>query len=157
MKYAHLEEKTNKILGWYDDEIHQNIPTPNIGITDETWQEAININANCYSRNKFITKDFRTQKETDNQEAAELVSKNKISKQLELSSIKVTTTNGNIFDGNELARNNMMSAILSADTVQITEAEWKLADNTIKTISLDELKEALALAIQEVGNIVRKY
>ena len=28
MKYAHLEENTNKLLGWYDDSIHKTIPTP---------------------------------------------------------------------------------------------------------------------------------
>lgn len=60
MKYAHLEKDTNKILGWYDSEIHSIIPTPNIEVTDEQWQEAININANCYEDGKFIVKDFRT-------------------------------------------------------------------------------------------------
>ena len=53
MKYAHLENNTNKILGWYDDSIHSEIPTPNIEVTDEVWQEAININANAYENGKF--------------------------------------------------------------------------------------------------------
>ena len=60
MKYAHLEEKTNKILGWYDSDIHSGIPTPNIEVTDDVWQKAINTNANCYENKKFIAKDFRT-------------------------------------------------------------------------------------------------
>lgn len=60
MKYAHLEQDTNKILGWYSDEIHSEIPTPNIEVTDEVWQEALNINANCYENGEFIFKDFRT-------------------------------------------------------------------------------------------------
>ena len=68
MKYAHLEENTNKLLGWYDDSIHQEIPTPNIEVTEEVWQEAININANCYEDGKFIVKDFRTNKEIAEQE-----------------------------------------------------------------------------------------
>lgn len=63
MKYAHLEKNTNKLLGWYDDNIHSEIPTPNIKVTDESWQESININANCYEDGKFIIKDFRTDKE----------------------------------------------------------------------------------------------
>ena len=63
MKYAHIDEKTDKILGWYDDNIHSKIPTPNIKVTEEVWQEAININANCYEDGKFIIKDFRTDKE----------------------------------------------------------------------------------------------
>ena len=63
MKYSHLEENTNKLLGWYDNEIHLEIPTPNIEVTDEVWQEALNINANCYENGKFIVKDFRTDEE----------------------------------------------------------------------------------------------
>ena len=67
MKYAHLENNTNKILGWYSDDIHSNIPTPNIEVTDEVWQEALNINANCYENGKFIVKDFRTDYEIEQQ------------------------------------------------------------------------------------------
>ena len=64
MKYAHINEN-NKILGWYSDDIHSNIPTPNIEVTEEVWQEAININANCYEDGKFIVKDFRTPEEIE--------------------------------------------------------------------------------------------
>jgi len=63
MKYAHLEKDINKLLGWYDDNIHLEIPTPNIKVKDEVWQEALNINANCYENGKFIVKDFRTDEE----------------------------------------------------------------------------------------------
>ena len=69
MKYVHLEN--NKILGWYSDDIHDVIPTPNIEVTDEVWQEAININANCYEDEKFIIKDFRTEDEILKQEQAQ--------------------------------------------------------------------------------------
>ena len=63
MKYAHLEN--NKILGWYSDDIHDAIPTPNIEVSKEVWQEALNINANCYEDGKFIVKDFRTDTEIE--------------------------------------------------------------------------------------------
>ena len=81
----------------------------------------------------------------------------KAEKELRLNQIVVTTTNGNTFDGNETARNNMISAIVSAELINKTEEYWKLADNRLKLIALDELKEALALSIQEVGNIVKDY
>ena len=68
MKYAHIENKTNKLLGWYSDEIHSKIPTPNIEVVEKVWQEAININANCYENGKFIVKDFRTAEEIRKQE-----------------------------------------------------------------------------------------
>ena len=50
MKYAHINEN-NQLLGWYDSEIHQSIPTPNIQVTDEQWQEAINNNYNKINDN----------------------------------------------------------------------------------------------------------
>lgn len=78
----------------------------------------------------------------------------KQAKQLSLSTITVTTSNDNTFDGNETARINMASAIAVADIAGITEKEWKLADNSIKVITLNELKEALLLSIQKVGEIV---
>ena len=81
----------------------------------------------------------------------------KAEKALRLSQLVITTTNGNVFDGNETARNNMLSAIVSAELINKTEEYWKLADNSLKLISIDELKEALALSIQEVGNIVKDY
>ena len=81
----------------------------------------------------------------------------KTEKNLRLSQMVVTTSTGNEFDGNETARNNMLSAIMSAELLNKTEEYWKLADNSTKLISLDELKEALALSIQEVGNIVKDY
>jgi hypothetical protein len=72
----------------------------------------------------------------------------------QLSTLVVTTSQGNIFDGNETARLNMVSAIQSAELLGQISSNWKLADNTVKKISLNELKEALALSIQKVGEIV---
>ena len=46
MKYAHYDEKEKTLLGYYDDEIHDTIPTPNIEISDEDWLRALNENAN---------------------------------------------------------------------------------------------------------------
>lgn len=77
MKYVHLEKNTNKILGWYSDDIHDIIPTPNIEVSDEVWQDAININANCYEKGKFIVKDFRTEEEIQEQELAQQIAKAK--------------------------------------------------------------------------------
>lgn len=65
MKFAHLEAGTNKLLGWYDSEIHTDIPIPNIKVSEKVWQAAIDITANCYENKKFIHKDFRTSTEID--------------------------------------------------------------------------------------------
>jgi hypothetical protein len=66
MKYAHIID--TKVQGWYDDSIHSEVPVPNIEVTEKVWQEAININANCYEDGKFIVKDFRTEEEIQEQE-----------------------------------------------------------------------------------------
>ena len=58
------------------------------------------------------------------------------------------------FDGNETARLNMISAIQASELLGQTESLWKLADNTVQTVTTAEIKQALALAIQEVGRIV---
>ena len=62
MKYAQLEKETNKILGWYSDNVHKAIPLGSIVVEDEDWMKAIDINANYYNKNTktFIVKDFRT-------------------------------------------------------------------------------------------------
>ena len=75
MKYANIENGTNKLLGWYDKEIHLEIPTPNIEVTDEVWQEALNINANCYENGEFIVKDFRTDEEIEKQRIQQIESR----------------------------------------------------------------------------------
>lgn len=68
MKYAHLEN--NRILGYYDKEINPTIPKGCLEITENQWQEALSINANCYEDGKFIVKDFRTPEEIQEQEHA---------------------------------------------------------------------------------------
>ena len=75
MKYANIENGTNKLLGWYDKEIHLEIPTPNIEVTDEVWQEALRINANCYENGEFIVKDFTTDEQREQQRIQQIESK----------------------------------------------------------------------------------
>mgnify|MGYP003586195045 FL=1 len=66
----------------------------------------------------------------------------------------VVDVDGKLFDGNETARLNIMSAIQASELIRLNETGWKLADNTVVLVNLDELKMALALSIQEVGRIV---
>ena len=66
----------------------------------------------------------------------------------------VVDVDGKLFDGNETARLNIMSAIQASELFRLTETGWKLADNTAVLVTLGELKMALALSMQEVGRIV---
>lgn len=45
MKYANYDKKTNEILGYYDSEIHENIPAPNVEMSDEQWVKALEMGA----------------------------------------------------------------------------------------------------------------
>lgn len=68
MKYAHID-KNGQLLGWYDEDIHASIPTPNIEVSDEEWQNAINNNHNKVNTDGTTELyDFRTQDEVKNQE-----------------------------------------------------------------------------------------
>ena len=77
----------------------------------------------------------------------------KSAKKIALDNI-VVDVDGKLFDGNETARLNIMSAIQASELVGLNETGWKLADNTAVLVNLNELKMALALSIQEVGRIV---
>ena len=57
-KFAHLDGE--KVLGWFSEDVHDTIPTPNIEVTDEVWRKAIQDNANAYVGDTFVYKDFRT-------------------------------------------------------------------------------------------------
>ena len=82
--------------------------------------------------------------------AAESAKQVKVNK---VSWIKVTTTLGKTFDGDEKSQDRMTRAINIAAIAAQTETQWKLADNTIVEVTVEELKEALALAGQEMSRI----
>ena len=68
--------------------------------------------------------------------------------------IIVVEVNGKVFDGDEKSRVNMLSALQAAQVTGMESAHWKLADNTVAEVTVDELKEALTKSIQAVGNII---
>ena len=70
MKYVNYDEKEKTILGYYDDEIHNDIPEPNIEISDEDWLRALNENANSVdTKNKKLV---RIEVEQEKDEKAEI-------------------------------------------------------------------------------------
>lgn len=150
MKYANYNEGTRRIIGWYDDEIHAEIPKPNIGITDSVWQNAINSNHNKINEDgTTCLADFKTESETI--EANKQTTKQAIAQQL--ATLTVTTSNGNVFDATSQARQDMADAILASTTLVRTTTTWRMADNSDIVITIDELKEAHALAILEYAKI----
>lgn len=149
MKYAHINEN-GQLLGWYDKEIHTSIPTPNIEVSDEQWQIAMDNEHNKVNKDgltEFF--DFRTEAEKDHQ----LLEQQKAEIARQLSVLTVTSSKGNIFDADSQARQDMADAILASSTLGVTETVWRMTDNSEVLITLDELKEAHALAIQEYARI----
>lgn len=71
-----------------------------------------------------------------------------------LDSITVTTTSGKVFDGRDKDQIRMLSAIQASTLLGLTSSQWKLANNVVVPVTLDELREAHALAIQAVGSII---
>ena len=127
--------------GIYPTNAYKKFPQDAVDIPDDLYLkfQSGEISGITLSNNIFVATEFKPSTP---------------SKESLLSSITVTTQSGNTFDGNETARNNMLSAIMAADIIGQTESQWKLADNTVETITLTELKEALTLSIQRVGEIV---
>ena len=98
----------------------------------------------------LVIQESLYQEEVEGKQAQEI----KQAKDNALATLTVTTANGNTFDADNVARQDMLSAIEASNTFGLTEKEWKLADNTWKIISLAELKEASALAIQAKGVVL---
>lgn len=65
MKIAHYDKTTKQLLAWYDKDINSLIPTPNIEVSDEVWQDAVNNHRNFVDveAKTLSTMDFRTIKE----------------------------------------------------------------------------------------------
>jgi hypothetical protein len=61
MYYGHYNEK-GEYLGFYSDDIHQEIPEPNLELTEKEWQQAIN---GSYKVIKGVHKKFRRAGATD--------------------------------------------------------------------------------------------
>ena len=58
--YAHIDHN-NRLLGYYTDDIHDTIPTPNVELTYDQWQSCLDINANKISDEGVgEVVDFRT-------------------------------------------------------------------------------------------------
>ena len=70
----------------------------------------------------------------------------KASRAAAVEAIKVTTTAGNTFDGDETSQGRMARAIIALGTTPGGTVNWVLADNSVINATAAELTEALALA-----------
>jgi len=59
MKIAHVDNN-GQILGWYDQEIHTDIPEPNVEVSEEVWQNAIDSSHNTIIGGVTSQVDYRS-------------------------------------------------------------------------------------------------
>jgi hypothetical protein len=63
MKYAHIDSN-GRILGWYDKDIHETIPTPNIEVTEDAYLEIRKSKHNTIASDGVTSLvDYRTEEE----------------------------------------------------------------------------------------------
>lgn len=77
---------------------------------------------------------------------AEVRQKAKEARTLAVSQIKVTTSAGHTFDGDEISQGRMARAIVALSTGMATTVNWVLSDNSVIQATPAELVEALARA-----------
>lgn len=75
-----------------------------------------------------------------------------------LARLTVTTASGKVFYADTESRIDLQTAISSAETTGATSTMWKLAEEfngtRIVEVTLDEIKEASAKALEEKGKLV---
>jgi len=82
----------------------------------------------------------------------------KYDRQEETNAILVTTATGNVFQGNEVSQSRM-GRVLAVYREELPDAtvEWILADNSVATVTLAELDEALRLAVDAQNAIWQDF
>ena len=80
MKYAHIDPN-NFILGWYDSELHDNIPVPNIEVSESVWNTAINNGCNHLTNNgvaSYVDPRTSLEREADARAERDVTLKNEV-------------------------------------------------------------------------------
>lgn len=82
----------------------------------------------------------------------------KAERQEQTKAILVTTSQGNVFQGDEVSQGRM-THVLAAYAEELPDAtvEWILADNSVATVTLAELDEALRLSVDAQNAIWMDY
>lgn len=151
MKYANYDKKTNEILGYYDSEIHKNIPTPNIKISDEQWAKAVSDGATHVNPE---TKTFSTKIEEPPIEQL------REAKTAELAawthsmgdSCKIDLKNFGVINGGYRYLLNVEAMIDTFDSLEVRA--FRMYDNSMKKIGgqedLKHIKKAIQLGGQKL-------
>lgn len=77
----------------------------------------------------------------------------KTQRELNVAAIKVTTSTGKTFDGDEISQTRMARAIIGLQAAGIPSLIWVLADNTSAEVTVAEFVEAMILAGQAQASL----
>lgn len=94
------------------------------------------------------------------QAAADLRARNelKTERQAQTKAIRVTTVMGNVFQGDEVSQSRMANVLAAyAEELPDGTVDWILADNTVATVTMAELEEALRLSVDAQNAIWQNF
>jgi len=151
--YAHYNQTTNMIEGWYNDEVHEIIPTPNVEISFDNWQTAITQHHNKIDLS--TGNSFFEYQEPILTTAERLLKERKefTNERHKLVSEIIVQVNDKEFNGDEESQTRMARAILAADIVNRDTVNWTLANNESIEVTLEELKMALVKSLEEMADL----
>lgn len=89
---------------------------------------------------------------TEEELAARELEKAKRLRAAQVAAIKVEV-DGMTFDGDETAQSRMARAITAAETAGLDTTEWVLADNTVATVTKEQLQQALTKAMLAMSEL----
>lgn len=146
-----------------DEEYNSRIANIENPTDDDMIRKLINITPEItfdeWCNNEKINQQFTPKDNYDadidnwllNSEDYKSYKKQKVNSEIEKSTVTIST--GKTFDANTQAISNMMAGILASETLNETQSVWRLADNSEPIITIDELREAHALAIKKYATI----
>jgi len=68
----------------------------------------------------------------------------------------IVAVDGHKLQANRKARSYMIDAIQGAQVIGANTVDWVLANNTIQTLTIDQLRHAITLGIQAEGQIIMR-
>jgi hypothetical protein len=155
--YAHYDEKNFEFLGWYKKSLHKSIPTPNIEVSEEDWQKAINatsqVNYVDVTNKQVMYKDIRTDaKKLSDAKSTQVRQASRSFTQAITADIVFSTKAGvkQTFQADKKSQESLRSAIQEY-TLSGTVPKgffWIAKDNTPVAFTLNDLQE-LSKAIKK--------
>lgn len=89
---------------------------------------------------------------TEEEKAAAELEKAKRIRAAQVAAI-IVEVDGMSFNGDEDSQSRMTRAIIAADTAGLDSTVWVLADDTVATVTKEQLKQALAKSMLEMGSL----